>query len=361
MLSKLKNKVKFIIQSTHICILIIISIFLNINFSFSNEDLCSLKKPNSNINETAKIELGSDINCIEKRVIDVLIIYDENIILNNVLKNNIENRFQEVNEFYTFNYKIEWKITNYQKFKFNKSIDNLSSLFSLHKDDISQLTNNIKAEVVLALIERDIKGIGIAATFSNVAMVADSSSFNNYINSVVIAHEFAHLFGAWHTQRKKDFMLFSGANNLSASRESNAILKLMRDYNFDPKTIINEDTILNRISRLYKRHHAKGEIDPVARLLTDAGNSLYQEKIYNESIKLLIKSNKYYGRWGKTRMILSKNYYELDMLQDSFTEYTRAIFFGSKPDKKHENKLKKKFIDLQKNDPSIKNPFELNN
>ncbi|MBH87929.1 MAG: hypothetical protein CMJ12_02085 [Pelagibacterales bacterium] len=60
-------------------------------------------------------------------------------------------------------------------------------------------------------------------------------------------------------------------------------------------------------------------------------------------------------------MILSKNYYELDMLQDSFTEYTRAIFFGAKPDKEHENKLKKKFIDLQKNDPTIKNPFELKN
>ncbi|PPR14960.1 MAG: hypothetical protein CFH33_01717, partial [Alphaproteobacteria bacterium MarineAlpha9_Bin3] len=38
-----------------------------------------------------------------------------------------------------------------------------------------------------------------------------------------------------------------------------------------------------------------------------------------------------------------------------------AIFFGAKPDKEHENKLKKKFIDLQKNDPTIKNPFELKN
>ena len=60
-------------------------------------------------------------------------------------------------------------------------------------------------------------------------------------------------------------------------------------------------------------------------------------------------------------MILSKNYYELDLLQDSFTEYTRAVFFGSKPDKGYENKLKKKFIDLQKIDPTINNPFNLNN
>ena len=135
----------------------------------------------------------------------------------------------------------------------------------------------------------------------------------------------------------------------------------MRNYNFDPKTILNKDIMLNRISRLFKRHHAKGEIDPVARLLTDAGNSLYHKKKYNESVQLLIKSNKYYGRWGKTRMVLSKIYYELNMLQDSFVEYTRAIFFGSKPDKKHENKLKKKFIELQKNDPTISNPFNLNN
>jgi len=361
MLSKIKNKVKFIIKSTNICLIIIISNFLYINFTFSNEDSCSSKKLYEDNYEKVKTELDKEINCIEKRIIDVLIIYDQNIKLDNVLINNIKNRFQEVNEFYLSNYKIEWQIANYQKFNFDKRTNNLSSLFSLHKDDISKLTNNIKAEVVLAIIQRDINGIGIAATFSNVAMVADSLKFSNYLNSVVIAHEFAHLFGAWHTQRKNDFMLFSGANKLSSSNESNTILKLMRNYNFDHKTIINKEAMLNRISRLYKRHHAKGEIDPVARLLTDVGNSLYQNKIYNESINLLIKSNKYYGRWGKTRMILSKNYYELDMLQDSFTEYTRAIFFGAKPDKEHENKLKKKFIDLQKIDPTISNPFNLNN
>ena len=41
------------------------------------------------------------------------------------------------------------------------------------------LTDNIKAEVVLVIIERDIKGIGIASTFSNVVMVSDSSKFKN--------------------------------------------------------------------------------------------------------------------------------------------------------------------------------------
>jgi len=361
MLSKLKNKVKFIIKTYYLCLFFIISIFLNTDFVFSNEDNCISKETHSVTNNTVNLELDSDISCNEQRVIDVLIIHDDNIAVDKVLRDNIESRFIEINEFYSSNFNIVWQIANYQKFNFDKNINNLSGLFSLHKEDISKLTSNIKAEVVLALIERDIRGIGIASTFSNVVMVADSSKFNNYINSVVIAHEFAHLFGAWHTQRKDDFMLFSGANKLSSSKEINAILKLMRNYNFDPKTIINKDIMLNRISRLYKRHHAKGEIDPVARLLTDAGNSLYHKKKYNESVQLLIKSNKYYGRWGKTRMVLSKNYYELNMLQDSFVEYTRAIFFGSKPDKKHENKLKKKFIELQKNDPTISNPFNLNN
>ena len=68
------------------------------------------------------------------------------------------------------------------------------------------------------------------------------------------------------------------ANKLLGSNESNAILKLMRNYNFKPSTIINDETILKRISRLYNRHHAKGEIDPVARLLTDEGNNLYLNK-----------------------------------------------------------------------------------
>ena len=103
--------------------------------------------------------------------------------------------FEEINKFYYENYKIEWRITDTQKFRFDKNINNLSSLFSLHKKEISKLTDNIEAEVVLAIVERDIKGIGIAATFSNVVMVSDASKFKNHVNSVVVAHEFGHLFG----------------------------------------------------------------------------------------------------------------------------------------------------------------------
>ena len=361
MLSKLKNKVKFIYNRIHIVLIIIISTLININISFSNEIECNVTLKKDTISEYKLSNTEVDKSCYDRRIINVLLLYDAGMVLDKEWQDNIDVRFEEINKFYFDSYKIKWKIVDTQQFKFDTNISNLSSLFSIYKEEITNLTDNIEAEVVLSIIERDIKGIGIAATFSNVVMVADSTKFNNYINSVVIAHEFAHLFGAWHTQRKDDFMLFSGANKLLGGNESNTILKIMRDYNFDPKTIINNDVILNRISRLYGRHHAKGEIDPVARLLTDEGNSLYIDKKYHEAIKILQRSNKYYGRWGNTRMILSKSYYELDLLQDSFTEYTRAVFFGSKPDKEHENNLRNKFIDLQKIYSTIINPFELNN
>ena len=351
MLSKLKNKINFMYNLEYI-FLILFFILLNCKFSFSDENLCKGHK---------KLNSETEIGCYEKRVIGVLILYDSEIILDKEWIKNINLRFEEINKFYYKNFKIEWRVDSFQEFEFDKNIDNLSSLFSMHKEEISALTDNLKAEVVLGLIDRDIKGIGIASTFSNVLMVVDSFKLENFNSSVVIAHELGHLFGAWHTQRKNDFMLFSGANKLLGSNESNAILKLMRNYNFKPSTIINDETILKRISRLYNRHHAKGEIDPVARLLTDEGKNLYHNKEYNAAIKMLKRSNKYYGRWGKTRMILSKSYYENNLLEDSFTEYTRAVFFGSKPDKHHEKKLEKKFIDLQKIDPTISNPFNINN
>ena len=56
-------------------------------------------------------------------------------------------------------------------------------------------------------------------------------------------------------------------------------------------------------------------------------------------------------------MILSKTYYELGNFNNAFTELTRAVFFGSHPDLEFENKLRNKFIDIQKLDPSINNPF----
>lgn len=357
----IKIKIKYKNLKLYLCLLIVFSIFLKNNLSISSEDACYVKKIQDVISDINIPSNNIESSCYEKRIINVLLLYDDEMVWDKEWQDNIKSRFDEINKFYYSNFKIEWRIVASQKFKYDKNINNLSGLFTLHKENISKLTNSIDAEVVLSIIERDIKGLGIAATFSNVVMVADSSKFNSYRNSVVVAHEFGHLFGAWHTQRKNDFMLFSGADQLEVGNESNAILKLMRNYNFDPQTLINNDLILNRISRLYSRHHAKREIDPVARLLTDAGNKMFLNKEYKEALKLLIKSNKYYGRWGKNRMILSKNYFALDLFQESFREYTRAIFFGSKPDKEHENKLRKIFIDLQKIDPTINNPFNLNN
>ena len=152
-------------------------------------------------------------------------------------------------------------------------------------------------------------------------------------------------------------MLVSGASHLLAGKESSSIVKLMRNYNFTPETIINNSKVLNRISRLYERHHARGEINPVARLLTDYGNKYYLNKNYSSALDILKDSITYYGRWGKTRMILSKTYYELGMYSNAFTELTRAMFFGSQPDLDYENKLKNKFIELNELDPNINNPF----
>ena len=55
----------------------------------------------------------------------------------------------------------------------------------MHKKEISKLTDNIEAKVVLAIVERDIKGIGIAATFSNVVMVSDVSKFKYLRNKFI--------------------------------------------------------------------------------------------------------------------------------------------------------------------------------
>jgi len=309
-----------------------------------------------------KILLADKNTCVEKdcyetRIIKVLVLYDDEVFFEKDWKNNLKNRFIEINDFYFSNFKIKWQIIAKKQFNFNKNINNLSNLFTFHKAQILNLNFNMNTEVILSIIGREIKGNGIAGTFSNIVMVTNLDKLLNYKSSVIIAHEFGHLFGAWHTQRMNDFMLVSGANKLLTSKESSSILKLMRNYNFIPETIVNNDKVLNRISRLYDRHHARGEINPVARLLTDYGNNFYLNKQYNEALTILKKSIKYYGRWGKTRMILSKTYYELGNFNNAFTELTRAVFFGSQPDLEFENKLRNKFVDLQKLDPSINNPF----
>ena len=337
MLLKNKHKINHIKIIINICIIVIYSIIFINKVVLANEGVCI------------------DNGCHEARVIKVLVLYDDELFFEKGWENNLNNRLAEINDFYYSNFKIKWKVIAIKQYAFNKNVEKLSTLFSLHKETLLKLETD--AEVILSIIGRDIKGSGIAATFSNIIMVSNYDKLLSYRSSVIIAHEFGHLFGAWHTQRTEDFMLVSGASNLHAGKESSSILKLMRNYSFVPETILNNGKVLNRISRLYERHHARGEINPVARLLTDYGNKYYLSKKYNKALDTLKNSIKYYARWGKTRMLLSKTYYELGMYSNAFTELTRAMFFGSQPDLDYEDKLKNKFIELNKLDPSINNPF----
>ncbi len=295
--------------------------------------------------------------CFEDRTINVLVVYDLKYYSEESIEKLIIERLSKVNEFYYSQFKINWNIFEKVGFYYNEDIENISELYSFHKTEILNLIKKSRADIILSIVAHDIKGLGIAGTFSNYAMVSNLEKLDLDTGSIIIAHEFGHLFGAWHTQKTNDFMLLSGANTFDTSKESKAILKLMRNYNFLPDSIINNVSLLKRISRIYQRHHARFEIDPVARLLTDSGNEAYKNKDYIKAEKILNNSLSYYGKWGKTRMILSKTYYELKKYDESFLELTRAIFFGAKPDLLFEKKLKNKFVELQNIDSNIINPF----
>lgn len=313
--------------------------FLFNKFTLSNDDGCF------------------SYECFEDRIINVLVLYDSKYYSEEIIEKLIIERFIKVNEFYYSQFKINWNFFEKKSFHYNEGIKNISELYSFHKSEIINLIKQSNAEIILSIIGHDIKGLGIAGTFSNYAMVSNLNKLDMETGSIIIAHEFGHLFGAWHTQKTNDFMLLSGANTFDTSKESKAIIKLMRNYNFLPDSIINNTKLLERVSRIYQRHHARFEIDPVARLLTDSGNEAYTNRDYNKAEKFLKNSLSFYGKWGKTRMILSKTYYELNRYDESFLELTRAVFFGAKPDLLFEEKLRNKFIELQKIDPNIVDPF----
>ena len=296
-------------------------------------------------------------DCLDDREINVLIVYDSNYFTEKLIKNLLLENFKVINEFYYSLFKINWKISSYQHFSFRKDIANISELHSFYRKELKNILSNNGSEVLLSFVGHDVKGLGIAGTFSNIVMVANFKKLDLTKSSIIIAHEFGHLFGAWHTQKDHDFMLLRGAHSFETSTESRAIIKLMRNYNFRSESIIKSEKLLKRISRIYKRHHARKEINPVSRLLTDEAYELYKNKNYTKASEILKKSISYYGKWGKTRMLLAKTYYELEKYNESFVELTRAVFFGAKPDLIFEKKLNNKFVELQKVDPDIVNPF----
>lgn len=304
----------------------------------------------------------------ELRVIKVNLVYDSFLDKNIEWHKNIRERFDEINKFYTERFDIHWELSRKTKFNFERPFNTISDVFSKYKDKITALNVNNEG-VVICILSEDLPGKGIAGVFSNLVMISDSSYLKSKNSGVIIAHELGHLFGAWHTRRKDDLMYIRGARNYKAGTETNSIIKLMRNYDFKESTLLKNRDLLKRISKLYKRFHARSEADPtvrryslnevnpVARLYTDQGISFLKYNQYNQAIEFLEDSTKFDAGWGRTRMYLAKAYFGKNRYQESFTELTRAVFFGANPDKIFEEKLKKKFEELKKIDPEVINPF----
>lgn len=297
----------------------------------------------------------------EIRIINITVFYD-NINHKDVLISNLKNRFKEINNFYIKNFNIKWKILDLKYFNFNSDLINLSDIFTLYRDSLEKISLNSNSEVILGIITRPIRGKGIASTFSNFALISSSDILKNSESSLVISHEFAHLFGAWHTRTKGDFMQINNySKNPIVSNTKKQLMILMKNYNFNSNLVLEDKNLLKKISRLYKNNHMIGEIDPVARLYTDNAYKYYSNKKFTEALINLKKSNEIHKRWHINTLLLAKTYFELGLYDDSFVAYSRAIFYGSRVDIIFENKLNQKFIDLQKNDSTINNPFIINN
>ena len=138
MLLKNKHKINHIKIIINICIIVIYSIIFINKVALANEGVCI------------------DNGCHETRVIKVLVLYDDEFFFEKGWENNLYNRFAEINDFYYSNFKIKWEVIAIKQYSFNKKIEKLSTLFSLHKEDILKLETD--AEVVLSIIVRELPG-----------------------------------------------------------------------------------------------------------------------------------------------------------------------------------------------------------
>ena len=313
---------------------------------------------------------GSCLQAADLRIIKVHLLYDKEFISNPSWEENINKRFVEINKFYNDKFDLHWEISKKSKYDFEGDFKNISDVFSKYRDRIISVLNNNDEEIIICIIGKDMPGKGIAGVFSRLVMISDSSYLKDRDSGVIIAHELGHLFGAWHSRKADDLMYQRGARHYKAGVETTSMIKLMRNYNFNVSSLLNNPKLLKRISRLYGRFHARSEADPtvrryslnevnpVARLYADQGIIHLKNKNYIKAVEALENSVKYDVGWGKNRILLAKAYYEVSRYNESFLEYSRSVFFGSKPDKVFKEKLRNKFIELKKSNPQLTNPFD---
>ena len=281
-------------------------------------------------------DFKNDIYASEKRILQVCVIVDEEFISVQNWKEIINKSFNKVNSFYSGNFGLLFHINEFKTLTSNNSILSINEMFVDMKDRV-ECTDS---EIGVIYIGQVIKGSGISATLSDRLMIVDNKLSLHEDSSIILAHELAHLFGAWHNKKKNYLMNDSGFAGFNLDPGTKAVIKFMSNRDFNKHGADLSDNTTKKFTTIFQRYKTIDVINPLSRVYIDRAIYLKEKGKISKAIKLLVKSKNLSGRWEKPRMLLAESYFINKDYENAYMEYNLARFFGAK----RNEKLEKYFI-----------------
>ena len=137
---------------------------------------------------------------------------------------------------------------------------------------------------------------GVAKVFDRIAMVTTGCYETLIVKDfapepVVLSHELAHLFGAFHPMITVDSVMRGGAADRFDDQTARTI-RLMRDFDFKRGVMGVDQETRRAWSAIYAEGHARDEPSPLAGALADVGFTLFESGRIDEGEAALRESIK---------------------------------------------------------------------
>ena len=277
---------------------------------------------------------------VEMREITVAIAADEEFRSRSNWRELLKNRLAAVSDFYEREFAIRWKVVSINEWvSDNRGTDMTGRLRELEND-----APHGDADIVLGISSQPSLVKGVATTLGSYVLVVDSGEYDERRNTVIIAHEFAHLFGAWHSHDRTSLMFGAGALEFGIDEATAAVIRTMRDFDFRRGIDGIDEATVARLTAVYQENAPVGEAHPLARAYMGRGYEAYLERDYNGAVAADKVAVSLSPEWGEARRMLSKALFRAGQHEEAWTEYVAARDLGITPNWAYVREMRRALI-----------------
>lgn len=225
---------------------------------------------------------------------------------------------------------IRWKVVDFAPWEApaDDTLLNTGKLF-VHLKSAVPPSN---ADVVLGVFESkclDELG-GVSNPFGASAIVVTGclrqAGSRNTID-MVLSHELAHLFGAFHV-RPHIRSVMSGDGPDIFDPQTRQVIRLMRDREFIKGTGAIHDLPQDKqaaISAIFSEGHLRGTRNPIAVAYLLSGESLFESRRYGEAVEAFGKASQIETNWSLPHISMGVAYEHMEKHDQAIAAYKTAL------------------------------------